>query len=65
MNITDADSARAWLQSWGGMPRRGILLAAIDGLLAARTIANAARYSDETRRGYDEAILVLTVAEAA
>lgn len=32
MTISNADDARAWLRSWGGRPRRGILIAVIDGL---------------------------------
>lgn len=32
MSVTNADEARAWLRAWGGKPRRGILLAVLEGV---------------------------------
>lgn len=64
MQITDTDSARAWLHSWGGSPRRGILLEAIRGLRLVQSIMNGAphRYSRERRLNNARALRVLRAA---
>lgn len=38
MDITNADTARAWLTAWSNAPRRGILAAAIQGQELRRAI---------------------------
>lgn len=59
MEITNAETAAAWLQTWGGNPRPGILRAALDGLRMARGIV-AGRGGDPS--GYDAAIATLEAA---
>ena len=60
MLIRDADSARAWLRAWSGKPRRGILLAVLDGL---RMAAGLAQPQEAKRIG--EAVRVLEKNEGA
>jgi len=40
VRVSTAEEARAWLASWGGRPRPGILAAAVDGLELGASVLN-------------------------
>jgi hypothetical protein len=61
MQISNEQTARAWLATWDGKPRKGILGAAVDGLRKSLAICrqDPRRYGSEIQ-GYEAAIVVLT-----
>lgn len=61
MVVVDADSARAWLLSWGNAPRLGILREAIDGLSRRASIMSSfpSRYTESERTNAHEAVKVV------